>query len=86
MTLRHLRIFVILCKTANTTSAAETLFMSQPAVSLAIKELENYYGVKLFDRISKRLHITSAGEVFLRYSSHIVSLFDDGVGAVDSNF
>jgi DNA-binding transcriptional LysR family regulator len=77
MTLRHLRIYVEVCRSASTTIAANSLNMSQPAVSLAIKELEGYYGVRLFDRISKRLYITSVGERFLNYASHIVSLFDD---------
>lgn len=51
--------------------------MTQPAVSLAIKELEQYYGVALFDRIGKRLKITEAGQRFCEYSIHIISLFDD---------
>ena len=51
--------------------------MTQPAVSLAIKELEQYYGVALFDRIGKRLKITEAGQRFCEYSVHIVSMFDD---------
>lgn len=77
MTLRHLRIYVAVCKTLSTTVAARHLYMSQPAVSLAIKELEEYYGVKLFDRISKKLYITSIGDSFLNYASNIVALFDD---------
>lgn len=77
MTLRHLRIFREVAKTLNTTVAAGNLHMSQPAVSLAVKELEDYYGVRLFDRISKRLHITGTGEKLLDYASNIVSMFDD---------
>ena len=56
MTIRHLKIFLSVCKNNfNTTKAAEELHMTQPAVSLAIKELEQYYGVALFDRIGKGL-------------------------------
>ncbi len=77
MTRRHLRIFVEVCKTLNTTSAAARLHLSQPAVSLAIKELEQYYGVRLFDRISQRLSLTGTGETLLNYASHILTLFDD---------
>ncbi|HIU88410.1 MAG TPA: LysR family transcriptional regulator [Candidatus Avilachnospira avistercoris] len=78
MTIRHLRIFLSVCKNGfNTTKAAEDLHLSQPAVSLAIKELEDYYGVRLFDRIGRRLSITDAGRRFLDYASHIISLFDD---------
>ncbi|MCR5100204.1 MAG: LysR family transcriptional regulator [Butyrivibrio sp.] len=61
----------------NTTKAAKILNMTQPAVSLAIKELEQYYGVKLFDRIGRRLQITDAGQNFLQYAIHISDLFKD---------
>ena len=77
MTLRHLKIFVTVCKTGSATAAGEKLFIAQPSVSLAISELEDYYGIKLFDRIAKRLHITEAGKHFLQYATHIVGLFED---------
>jgi DNA-binding transcriptional LysR family regulator len=51
--------------------------MTQPAISLAIKELEQYYGVRLFDRIGRRLKITDSGKLFLQYAIHITDLFDD---------
>lgn len=78
MTIRHLKIFLSVCENhCNTTRAAEKLHMTQPAVSLAIRELEQYYGVILFDRIGRRLKLTEAGQRFLEYSSPILSLFDD---------
>ncbi|NLY17860.1 MAG: LysR family transcriptional regulator [Clostridiaceae bacterium] len=77
MTLRHLKIFVAVCETGSATAAGEKLYIAQPSVSLAISELENYYGIKLFDRIAKRLHITEAGKNFLQYATHIVALFED---------
>lgn len=77
MTLRHLKIFITVCETGSVTLAGEKLFIAQPSISLAISELEDYYGVKLFDRISKRLHITDIGKQFLQYSTHIISLFDE---------
>ena len=52
MTLRHLRIFLTVCEAGSMTGAANRLFTAQPSVSLAIREMEEYYGVKLFDRIS----------------------------------
>lgn len=76
MTLRHMRIFVAVCECESVTAAAKKLFIAQPAASLAIAELEEYYGVKLFDRIARRLYITEAGKQFLQYAIHIVSLFD----------
>ena len=78
MTIRHMIIFRTVCETGyNSTKAAEILHMTQPAVSLAIKELEQYYGVRLFDRIGRRLQITDAGQHFLQYAIHISDLFSD---------
>lgn len=78
MTIRHIKIFLAVCEAGcNTTKAAEALHMSQPAVSLALRELEQYYGVTLFDRIGRRLRITEAGARFRDYAAHIARLFDD---------
>lgn len=87
MTLRHLRIFVKVCETGSVTLAGEELFLAQPSVSLAISELESYYGTKFFDRIARRLQITESGKYFLQYASHITSLFDEmekGLKNIDS--
>lgn len=77
MTLRHMKIFTVVCAENSITRAAEKLHMAQPAVSVAIKELEDYYGLNLFDRISKRLYLTDMGRNFLDYAIHITSLFDE---------
>lgn len=78
MTLRHMNIYRAVCDCGcNTTRAAEHLAMTQPAVSLAIKELELYYGIVLFDRIGRRLQLTSAGQRFYQYASRISAQFED---------
>lgn len=78
MTLRHLQIFRILCENNySTTKTAQNLHMTQPAVSLAIKELEEQYDVRLFDRINRRLVITPAGVRLQEYCSSIETLFKD---------
>ncbi len=78
MTLRHMKIFCAVCEAGNnTTRAAEHLNMTQPAVSLAIKELEQYYGIVLFDRIGRRLSITPVGQHFYQYATRISAQFDD---------
>ena len=77
MTLRHIRIFLTVCQEGfHVTRAAEALHMTQPAVSLAIRELEEYYGVRLFDRIGRRLQITEAGMRLRESGNHIVAMFD----------
>ncbi len=77
MTLRHMKIFVAVCRCKSATAAAEKLGIAQPAVSLAIRELEQYYGVNLFDRISHRLFLTEEGKELLQYAEKIISLFDE---------
>lgn len=77
MTLRHLKIFVTVCEEGGITRAGEKLFIAQPTVSLAISELEKYYGNKLFDRISKKMHLTDAGKKLLPYAQHITAMFDE---------
>ena len=77
MTLRHFRIFVAVCKQGGITKAAESLYLAQPAVSLAVRELEEHYDVRLFDRIGRRLYLTEAGKEFLAYAERILALCDD---------
>lgn len=77
MTLRHLRIFITVYQKESITRAADDLHMTQPAVSLAIKELESHYQIRLFDRIGKRIYITEQGKWLYEYALHIVSLFDE---------
>lgn len=76
MTLRHMKIFVAVYQHCNITRAAEQLHLAQPSVSLAIKELEDYYGIQLFVRVGRRISPTEAGKEFYNYALHIVSLFD----------
>lgn len=59
------------------TSAANHLYMTQPSVSQAIKEMEAHYGVILFERLSHKLYITEAGKQLYQYAIHIIKLFDE---------
>lgn len=78
MTLRHMKIFCALVENdCNTTKTAEALNMTQPAISQAIHEMEEYYSVKLFDRIRRKLVITDAGRYLFKQAKHISSLFED---------
>ncbi|MGL5507954.1 MAG: LysR family transcriptional regulator [Paraclostridium sp.] len=77
MSIRHLKIFIMVVECGTMSTAAEKLFITQPSVSQAIKEIEEYYGVKLFERLSRRLFITESGELLLNYARSIVKYFDD---------
>ena len=50
----------------NITRAAEKLFISQPALTSYINKIENYYGVKLFNRSQNPITLTYAGEQFMK--------------------
>ena len=77
MTLRHMKIFVAVYQQKSITLASNSLHLAQPSVSLAIKELEGYYHIRLFDRLSRRIYPTENGHRFYEYALHIVSLFSE---------
>lgn len=58
MTERHMRIFIEVYNCLNMTKAAERLNMTQPAVTMAIRDIEDYYGIRLFERLNKGLYPT----------------------------
>lgn len=84
MTLRHLKIFVTVCDTLNMTAAAELLYMTQPAVSQAIAELEEHYEVKLFERLSRKLFLTAAGRELMGYARHMIRMSTEAERAMKS--
>lgn len=77
MTLRHLKIFITVADLGSMTAAAKALYIAQPTVSQSISELEDYYGIKLFDRLSKKLFITEKGSQLLSYARHITDLVNE---------
>ena len=64
MTLRHMKIFLAVYQTQHITKAAQQLRMTQPAVTRAIQANESYYGIRLFERINRKLYITQTGTMF----------------------
>lgn len=74
MTLRHFQIFIAVCEKGSMTAAAQALFLSQPAVSQTISDMEQHYGVPLFERLSRRLYLTQAGKRLLGYARHIIRM------------
>lgn len=74
MDLRVLRSFVTVCRLGNITRAAEQLFISQPALTRQIKELEEELGCKLFYRNTRNLSLTENGFQFLVRAEEILSI------------
>jgi LysR family cyn operon transcriptional activator len=73
MELRHLRYFVSVADAASVSKAALQVHVSQPALSRQIRDLENELGVRLFDRLGRRIHLTATGEDLLRRSRDVLA-------------
>lgn len=77
MTLKHLRIFVTVYQEESITHAAQKLGMTQPATSLAIRELEEYYQTKLFERSGRGIRITEAATHLYSNAARLMSLYEE---------
>ncbi len=71
ITLRQLRIFETVAQRLSYTRASEELHLSQPAVSMQIRQLEDSVGLDLFEKLGKRIQLTEAGKVLLHHSEKI---------------
>ena len=68
VTLRQLRVFESVARLLSYTRAAEELHLSQPAVYMQIRQLEDNLGLPLFERVGKKVYITEAGQEMYHYS------------------
>ncbi|AYD46806.1 LysR family transcriptional regulator [Arachidicoccus soli] len=71
----RLKVFYTVALHLSFTKAAEELFISQPAVTKNIKELENVFGLRLFERKANKISLTAAGEILMGYAEEIKSLY-----------
>ena len=76
MNILHLKYAVEIAKTGSLNKAAENLYMGQPNLSRAIKELESSLGITIFDRSAKGMVATAEGEEFLQYARKILAQID----------
>jgi DNA-binding transcriptional LysR family regulator len=77
LTLRQLKVFESVARHLNYTRAAEELFLTQPAVSMQVKQLEEHLGVALFEQLGKRIHLTEAGQEVLAYARTVTQQLDE---------
>lgn len=77
MSIHHLRIFLAVYIELSITKAANKLYISQPAVSKYIREIEAFYGQKLFERSSRSLTVTPFGKELYQYAAQVISLYDE---------
>jgi DNA-binding transcriptional LysR family regulator len=73
----RLKVFQCVAHNLSFTKASNELFVTQPAITKHIKELESEFEVKLFDRIGNKIFLTKAGTILLFYADHIVSLHNE---------
>jgi DNA-binding transcriptional LysR family regulator len=74
---RRLQVFHAVAKHLSFTKAADALFMTQPAVTFQVKQLEEQYGTRLFERRHGSISLTPAGELALQYAERILALTDE---------
>jgi LysR family cyn operon transcriptional activator len=82
MELRHLRYFVALADQLSFTRAAEKVHITQSTLSHQIKQLEDEIGIRLFNRIGKRVVMTDTGEMLLHSVTKALREIDEGLQAV----
>ncbi|RXL48865.1 LysR family transcriptional regulator, partial [Citrobacter sp. AAK_AS5] len=68
LTLRQLRVFESVARHLSFSRAAEELYLTQPAVSMQIKQLEDNIGLPVFEQLGKKIYLTDAGRELFQYS------------------
>ena len=71
---RRLQVFHAVAKQLSFTKAAEVLFMTQPAVTFQVKQLEEHFNTRLFERSHGKISLTPAGELALDFAERILNL------------
>ncbi len=74
---RRLQVFTTVARLLSFTKAAEALHMTQPAVTFQIRQLEDYFNTRLFDRTHNRISLTTAGELVKTYADQVISLYSE---------
>ncbi|MEW6562516.1 MAG: LysR family transcriptional regulator [Pseudomonadota bacterium] len=83
LTLRQLQVFEAVARLGSHSRAAKALYLSQPAVSMQIRQLEENLGLPLFEQVGKKLFLTEAGREVLHYSRSIAEQLQEMKAVLD---
>jgi len=83
MDVRDLQVFLSVAKHLNYTRAGEEVNLSQPSVSVRMRELERDLGSKLFEQLGKKIALTEAGQLLVPYATRIIAAMSDARQAID---
>ncbi len=77
LTLRQLQVFSAVARNMSYTAAAKELHLSQPGVSMQVRQLEDAIGLPLFEKLGKKIYLTDAGRHMKEYSRNMADLLDE---------
>ena len=83
MDVRDLQVFLSVAKHLNYTRAAEEVNLSQPSVSVRMRELERDLGSKLFEQLGKKVVLTEAGQLLVPFATRVIAVISDARQAID---
>ncbi len=83
MDIRDLQVFLAVSTRLNFTRAGEDVHLSQPSVSVRMRQLEEELGVKLFEQLGKRVALTEAGQLLVPYAIRVIAAMSDARDAID---
>jgi DNA-binding transcriptional LysR family regulator len=83
MDIKDLKVFLAVANQLNFTRAGREVHLSQPSVSVRIRQLEDEFGVKLFEQFGKKIVLTEAGRLLEPYARRVVAAMDDASHAIE---
>lgn len=83
VSLHQLKVFRAVARHESFSRAAEELYISQPAVSGHVRELERLYGTELFEQVGRRVRLTEAGRLLEEYADRLLALVEESRRAID---
>ena len=83
MDVRDLQVFLSVAKHLNYTRAGEEVNLSQPSVSVRMRQLESDLGTKLFEQLGKKIALTEAGQLLVPYATRVILAMSDARDAID---